>query len=665
MPVNSKYPNLLSPIQVGPKVYKHRIVAAPIYMGAFAIGEAEGPRKRVNEAFYKRAKGGCAAVTVGETAIDFVYANREPFPPVDYHKTEGPAFEAFRKMASQIKDNGAVALIELSHCGESRLPGSSGDGAETLAIGPNSGVNPYGVRVLAADEALMDQICDSFVTAAKFMKAAGYDGVMIHAGHGWLLHQFLSARVNKRTDKYGGSLENRARFPIRVLRAVREAMGKDFLLEVRVSGDEMCENGMGVEETAEFCRMIQDDVDLLHVSVGLYRDPLFSGEFSGMFQPKALNAGLSQYIKERVHIPVTVVGGITDPGLAEQLIAQGKCDLVALGRPLNCDPDFANKVIEGREDELLRCVRCFNCFRGPAEETRAPGYRPTEEPGCALNPRTFDFVLDLPQIDCRTPRKVLVVGGGIAGMEAAADAAELGHQVTLVEKSGRLGGLIHFADTDAFKGGLVSFRKVLEVRLKKAGVQVLLNTAFGQEDVKNFGADAVIVAVGSQPARPPIPGIEKAIPAAEAHEHMDEIGSRVVMVGGGLVGCEVGLHLAVNGRSVTVIEMTDTVAADAYKMHRPGLLDQMEKLGVGTITGFRCTEIRTDGVSGVDREGKETFLPADTVLAALGMQSKSAEAQALAEAAGQAQVFVIGDCNKAGKIYRATHDAYKAAMSIV
>ncbi len=661
--MSPKYPNLLSPIQIGPKTYRHRIVASPIYCGTFALLEGDF-KNIVGEAFEKRAKGGCAAVTVGETPTDYVYANREPFPPVDYGKPEGPAFEAFRKMARQIKDNGAVALIELSHCGESRLAGAAGEGVETVAVGPNSYVNQYGVQVLAADEALMQQVCDSFVTGAKFMRAAGYDGVMIHAGHGWLLHQFLSARVNKRTDEYGGSLENRVRFPLRVIRAVREAMGKDFLLEIRVSGDEVCEGGMGVEETAQFCQMIQDYVDLIHVSVGLYRDPLFSGEFSGMYQPKALNAGMSKYIKERVHVPVTVVGGITDPELAEQLVAEGACDLVALGRPLTCDPDYANKVIQGREDELLRCIRCFNCFGGPLEEQNDPNIRYTEEPGCALNPRTFDFANALPVIAERVPRKVLVIGGGIAGMEAAADAAELGHDVTLVEKSGELGGLIHFADTDAFKGGLKTFRLALEARLRKSGAKIRLHTAFGPEEVRNFGAEAVIIAVGSEPLVLPLPGIEYAMPAANAYYNMDKIGKRVVLVGGGLVGCEVGLHLRANGRDVTVIEMTDRLAPDAYRLHRLGMLDKMEQLGVQSFTGYKCTKIAADGVYAADKAGQERFFPADTVLAALGMKAKSAEAEALAKAAGEAQVFQIGDCTKAGKVYKATHSGYRAAMCI-
>ena len=662
--MNAKYPHLLSPIKIGAKTYKHRIVASPIYCGTFALMEGGDFKNIVNEAFEKRARGGCAAVTVGETPTDFTYANREPFPPVDYSKAEGPAFEAFRKMARQIKDNGAVALIELSHCGESRLPGASGEGVETLAVGPNSYVNQFGVRVQAADAALMRQICDSFVTGAKFMRAAGYDGVMIHAGHGWLLHQFLSARVNKRQDEFGGSLENRARFPLMVIKAVREAMGRDFLLEIRVSGDEVCEGGMGVEETAAFCQMIQDDVDLIHVSVGLYRDPLFSGEFSGMYQPKALNAGLSQYIKARVHVPVTVVGGITDPELAEQLIAEGKCDLVALGRPLTCDPDFANKVIEGREDELLRCIRCFNCFRGPLEEQSDPNIRHTEERGCALNPRTFNFDQEVPEPGPRTPRKVLVVGGGIAGMEAAADAAELGHDVTLVEKSGELGGLIHFADTDAFKSGLMTFRKALEDRLRRSGAKIRLNTAFGPENVKAFGAQAVIIAVGSAPLILPLPGIEHTMPAAEAYYNMEKIGKRVVLVGGGLVGCEVGLHLQANGRQVTVIEMTDSLAPDAYNLHRQGMLDKMRELKVEAVTGHKCTKITAEGVYAADKAGQERFFPADTVLAALGMKAKAEEAEALAAAAGQAQVFQIGDCTKAGKVYKATHTGYKAAMSI-
>ena len=242
-------------------------------------------------------------------------------------------------------------------------------------------VTPDGRR----DDALR---IDNFVTCARYMKRAGFDGVMIHAGHGWLLHQFLSSRTKTRTDAYGGSLENRAKFPIQVIRSVRGSLGKDFVIEVRVSGDERAPGGMGVEEVARFCRMIEDFGDLIHVSVGLYRDPILSGQFSSVFEPHGLNAGLSGAIKKAVSIPVAVVGGINSPELAERLIAEGKCDLVALGRQATADPAFANKAASGNEDDIAPCIRCYKCFPGPLEgviEDLGTLF------GCSVNPEAFYF----------------------------------------------------------------------------------------------------------------------------------------------------------------------------------------------------------------------------------------------------------------------------------
>jgi 2,4-dienoyl-CoA reductase-like NADH-dependent reductase (Old Yellow Enzyme family)/thioredoxin reductase len=653
--MNERFPHLFSPLTVGNRTYKNRIVAAPIYCGTF--GTIPFLSSVFFQAFTERSKGGCAQVTVGETPVDFEYANREPFEPIDYRDYESPSFSSLEKAAAIIRGNGAVALIELSHCGESKLliPGLKNP------IGPGGYVRDDGAEVIAMDEALMSSVCDNFVVSARFMKKAGFDGVMIHAGHGWLLHQFLSARTNSRSDGYGGSLENRARFPIQVIRAVREAMGEDFVIEVRVSGDERAEGGMGVDETARFCRMVEGLVDIVHVSVGLYRDPILSGQFSSVFDPHGLNAGLSEVIKKAVSIPVAVVGGINSPELAEHLIAEGKCDLVALGRQLTADPAFAHKAESGNEDDIAPCTRCYRCFPGPLEgviDDLSTLF------GCSVNPEAFYFDEVVLKGVPRASQKVLVIGGGIGGMEAAVVAADRGHDVTLVEKSDTLGGLLKFADTDAYKGDLAKFREVLIGRVKRRSIDLVLGKSLAPADIPAFGADAVVIAIGSRPVVPAIPGIEKAIKAMDAYHNMGTIGRKVVMVGGGLVGCEVGLHLARNGREVTVVEMLDEVAQDSYRMHRVGLVHEMGKM-LNVRTGLTCTAISPEGVSAVGKDGKETFLPAETVLYAVGMAAKKDEAEELRAAAGNVPVFEVGDCVCAAKVYDAVRQGFVAAMSIL
>jgi 2,4-dienoyl-CoA reductase-like NADH-dependent reductase (Old Yellow Enzyme family)/thioredoxin reductase len=653
--MNPRFPNLFSPLKVGSRTYKNRIVAAPIYCGTF--GTIPFLSSVFFQAFNGRSKGGCAQVTVGETPVDFEYANREPFAPIDYRTFEGPSFESLKATATMIKENGAVAIIELSHCGESKLfiPGLKNP------IGPMGYVREDGVEVIAMDEAMMRSVTDSFITSAGFMKRAGFDGVMIHAGHGWLLHQFLSSRTNKRIDQYGGSLENRARFPLQVIKGVRETLGKDFVMEIRVSGDERVADGMGVEEVAQFCGMVEPFVDIIHVSVGLYRDPILSGQFSSVFDPHGLNAHLSAAIKKAVSIPVAVVGGINSPELAEEVVATGKCDLVALGRQLTADPDFANKAESGNEDDIAPCIRCYKCFPGPLEgviDDLSTLF------GCAVNPEAFYFDETVLKSTPQGSRTVLVLGGGIAGMEAAVVAADRGHRVTLVEKSDSLGGLLKFADTDAYKGDLGSFKDLLVRRVMKRDIKVVLAREFTADDVRTSQADTVVVALGSRPVVPPISGIEYAMKAVDVYSGMERIGKRVVMVGGGLIGCEVGLHLAKNGREVTVIEMLDEVAPDSYRMHRIGLVHEMKKMLV-TRTGLKCRAISAGGVTVVDNDGEEEFLAADTVVYAVGMKANSEKARELKAAAGDIPVFEVGDCVSPGKVYDAVRQAFVAAMSIL
>jgi 2,4-dienoyl-CoA reductase-like NADH-dependent reductase (Old Yellow Enzyme family)/NADPH-dependent 2,4-dienoyl-CoA reductase/sulfur reductase-like enzyme len=653
--MNEEFPRLFSPLKVGSRTYRNRVVAAPIYCGTF--GTIPFLSSVFFQAFTERSRGGCAQVTVGETPVDFEYANREPFDPIDYADLDSASFKSLEKAARIITGNGAIALVELSHCGESKLfiPGLKNP------IGPMGYVRDDGVEVLAMDEDMMKSVCGNFVVCAKFMKRAGFDGVMIHAGHGWLLHQFLSARTNRRTDGYGGSLENRAKFPAHVVAAVREAMGKDFVIEVRVSGDERVPGGMGVDEVARFCHMIEGWADLIHVSVGLYRDPILSGQFSSLFDAHGLNADLSAAVKGAVSIPVAVVGGMNSPEMAEKLIEEGKCDLVALGRQATADPAFANKAATGQKNDIAPCVRCYKCFPGPLEgviEDLGSLF------GCSVNPEAFYFDESVLGSVPEAVRDVLVVGGGVGGMEAAIVACDRGHRVTLVEKSDTLGGLVRFADKDAYKGDLSRFKDVLIHRVRSRNISLVTEKEVNPDDVAAFGVDAIIIAVGSTPATPSIPGIENAVRAMDVYDNMDGIGQKVVMVGGGLVGCEVGLHLAKNGRSVTIVEMLEEVAGDSYRMHRVALVNELAKM-VSIKTGLKCTAVSQHGVVAVDKEGREEFLVADTVVYATGMEARRREAAELRTAAGNIPVFEIGDCVCAAKVYDAVRQGFVAAMSIL
>ncbi|MCL2376536.1 MAG: FAD-dependent oxidoreductase [Defluviitaleaceae bacterium] len=653
--MNNKYPNISNTIKVGSHTYKNRIIAAPIYCGNFA--EIPFLSTVLRNSVIDKARGGVAQVTVGETPVDYDHANREPFHAIDYTQHEGIVFDFLKEMTGIIHENAAVAMIEISHCGESKIaiPGLKNP------IGPMGFTREDGAVVVAMDEAMMQEVCQNFVTCAQYMKAAGFDGVVIHAGHGWLLHQFLSARTNQRADGYGGSLDARAKFPIQVIKAVRDAMGPDFVIEIRVSGDEKMEGGMGVEETAAFCKMIEHLADMIHVSVGIYRDPILSGEFSSLFHPYAVNAEASRAIKEAVSIPVAVVGGIISPDIAEELIRGGSCDIAAIARPLTADPDFVNKALTGNEDDIAKCLRCFKCFPGPLEGVIDDLSKLF---GCTVNPKAFYFDEAVLGSKPESSKKVLVVGGGVAGMEAAIVAADRGHSVTLYEKSDKLGGLLKFADNDSFKAELADYKNLLIRRVGKRDITVLTNTACTPEAIAASDADVLVLALGSQPVVPPISGIENAISACDVYNQMDKVGKKVVMIGGGLVGCEVGLHLAKVGHDVTVIEMLDKVASDAYPMYRVALINEMDKR-LTHKAGLKCTKIEANGIYVSNKDGAEEFLAADTVVYALGMDANSEETAKLRDAADGKQIFEIGDCASVGKVYDAARQGFVTGMSIL
>lgn len=652
----NKFPHLAQPIKVGKYIYKNRIIASPLGRGRFLPDGSPNPRTEYLAA--ARAKGGFSEVPIGETSVDFIHANRENEAGTDYSKMEkDPSFVAFSAYAKAIRDNGAVALCELSHCGQERSKLDVG-----YPIGPVGFTRPDGVKVVEMDCKLMDEVCENFATAAEFMKKAGFQGVLVLAAHGWLMNQFLSPHFNTRKDEYGGSLENRAKFPIRILKSIRERCGDDFLIEVRVNGSDTVDNGLDAEEVGRFCSMIEDIVDLVHVSVGLYHNPVLSNEFSSMYAAHGCNSEFSSIIKKHTKLPVAVVGGINDPGFADRLIAEGRCDIVALGRQATADPEWADKVLSGRDDDVAKCLRCQCCFPGPKEDVLKVAKRFALK--CSLNPLNDP---DVPVDSFPSPagsRKVLVVGGGIAGMYAACIASDRGHKVTIAEASDKLGGLLNFTDRDLYKQDLHEFKELIKRRIAKRDIDVLFNTRVTAEFIKDFSPDAVIIAVGSEPVVPPIEGIGKAKQALDVYfGDLSEIGNDVVMVGGGLVGCETALHLAAMGKSLTVIEMADRLCKDAYPMHRIALMDRLER-AVKVYTDTRCIGIGDKAVL-LEKEGLDFEIKCDTVIHALGMKARSSVVSELRQACIGIPCFVVGDCDCAGKVQKATEDAWVAAMSIV
>ena len=660
-----KFEHLFSPMQVGKVTYRNRIVSAPMAFGL--IVQNPDARDFTYRKLEASAKGGNGCVIVGETDVNFTDAVRIPgFRPFDFAKPEEDpeTFDAVGEYARRIKRHGAVALAELVHCGKEKVP--FGPGQE--AIGPIETTNLAGVRVRPMNEDDMARIARDFAVSATYMQKAGFDGVLIHGGHGFLFTQFLSPLMNTRTDSYGGSLENRARFPLQILKAVREAVGPDFLVELRIDGTDHQPGGITPEETGAFVAMAEPYITSVHVTCGIYEASVKSGTESSMFHPHGLNIDNAAIIKKYTKLPVGAVGGINSPELCEQAIAEGKIDFAILGRQMLADPEFANKAKRGHEDQIRRCLRCYKCFPGSPEEGYDDLPFTSEELALYVGHCTINPLAHLPfDPDTLAPASkqetVLIVGGGAAGMQAAITACDRGQKVILAEQGPRLGGLLRFTDVDTDKPDLMNFKNLLVREVERRDIDVRLNTVITPENLTSFGADGVIFATGSLPSCPPVPGIGHAHKAMDMYDGKVKPGHKIVMVGGGLVGCEAGLFLQKTGHEVTVVELLGRLANESFGMYREALIWEMEKCGLAMLPKSRCLEITPTGVK-VENAGGVQTLEADTVLFALGMKSVDiAPLKAAAEAAGL-KTWVIGDAIQPGKVDQATRSAYLAGIEV-
>jgi len=651
------YPNMLLPITIKGITFKNRVLAAPVTTNR--IVDHGYPTPEGIDEYETRARGGFASITFTESFIDKEYSARHEHGLNVYEKHMTTMhMESIMTLTEAMKAHGALASIQLNHIGAVNHPDTIKD--HNNPIGPSAFVREDGVQVDEMDEKMMKHVADNYAEAAWNCKALGFNMIMLHGGHGWLLHQFISSRTNHRTDQYGGSMENRARFPIMVCERIRELCGDDFLIEYRVSGSERIEGGMELPETIEFCKIVQDYIDIIHVTSGIYHSHVETKAFSSMFDKHGCNLDLAEAIKKEVRVPVVAVGGFNGPKQIEEAIASGKCDFVALGRQQFADPEFVNKTLTGREDEIAPCLRC-SCFNPLASD---PESRPIPELWhCAVNPRASR---NLRWRQAPTPlskKKVLVIGGGVSGMYAAITASERGHDVTLVEKADRLGGLLWFTDVDTHKESLRKYRDSLIARCKAANVKIVFNTEATHEFIKKESPDAVICSVGSQPFVPPIKGIKNAIHAVEVYKDMSILGKKVIMIGGGAIGCESGYFFADAGHEVKILEMRKDLCLDSNDSQRRALIPRMKKAGMTWNCSVNVLEITPTGVKYVDKDGCEQFEEADTVIYACGNRANTDVVNALKD---NCNWFVAtGDCIRARMVKQATYEGFCAAMDIV
>ena len=644
------YPHLCQSIALGRVTFRNRMFSAPMGGTDITADCSVGPR---TPGFYElRAKGGAAAVTASELVVH---------PATDashmFHldlKTPGN-LASWTFLADAVMRHGAVPSVELSHSGQ--YAGTylvDKDKKKGLSqFGPSDGVRPDGIPVKALSVEQIDDIVAAYGQTAALAKRAGFQMVMVHCGHGWLVNQFLSPYFNKRTDEYGGSFENRLRFARRVLRSVRDAVGPGFPIEMRMSGSELFEGGYTLEDGIKIAQGLEDLVDLIHVSAGSYQFGFFNTHPS-MFSPHGVNVYLAAEIKKHVSKPVATIGALNDPAQMEEIIASGKADVVYMGRALLADPELPNKVMGGREDEIVRCLRCFTCMaERPSTGTRR----------CTVNPIIGREIEGMDVKPAAKKKKVLVAGGGVGGMKAAITAAQRGHQVILCEKTGELGGILKSEQALPFKYEMYQLGLTLARQMELEGVEVRLNTSVTAQLVEEEKVDALIIAVGSTPIVPPLPGIhgDNVVIVNNYYLEKDKVRDTVVVLGGGLAGCECAVHLGMEGKKVALVEMRDTLAADCNIRHRPILMKQVERY-VTAYTGLAGLEVRTDGLLCRDSEGKEVFISGDTVICAVGQRANRTDVDALRCSAPF--VREIGDCVRPSNITNAVYQGYHAALDI-
>ncbi len=644
--MKNKYPNMFAPITIGKVTFKNRIWTAPA--GAHLLyGREEYPNDHVIAYYANKAKGGAATITVSAQNMDI----HKPYDAIHANENifNAETHRFWNQLTDAIHFYGAAASLELlgfSYHGYDK----SGNLIEYSVNGDE------GTVIL--DEEAMKRIAKTYADAAENAVKCGFDMILIHGGHGLVLSEILSPLYNKRKDEYGGSLENRAKFPIMILDAIRERVGRKLLIEYRISGSEYIEGGFTEKDCVDFLEMVQDKIDIAHISAGSFFSDTEHIMHPNHFLPTGVNTHLAEYVKKsgRINIPVLTLGGYQMPEDIEKALAQKKADIVSMARGTIADCELVNKSAADKEDEIIPCIRCFHCL----------DYRRASTFGCSVNP-TVGRELRYPRLitPAYAEKKLLIIGGGPAGMKAALTAAQRGHKVILVEKENRLGGKLIYSEKVPFKKDLARFMNYQIHMIEKSNVEVFLNTRATSELIKSFDADAVIMAIGAYAFIPPIYGVnrENVLIAEEAYIRADELaGKKLAIIGGGEVGCETGVYFAMEkGCSVSLAEISSELSTESCGIPRFALLEKVNEY-IDAHTDALCTRITEDGLEYKDIAGLTHILKADYVIMAAGMKARADEAEEYRNLAEE--FYRIGDCLQAKNVRYAVRSGFEAAVRI-
>jgi len=648
---------LFSPARIGSLELKNRLVMAP--MATDYAGEEGRVSQKLIDYHSARARGGVGLIIAEVTGVDARY----PYIPRTVGLWSDELIEGYRRLTDAVHQAGARLMPQLAHPGPDSLS-SLLTGLQ--AVGPSAGtvniLTRTACRELAREE--LEQIKAQFAETAHRARQAGCDGIELHAAHGYmLLGSFLSALRNRRTDEYGGCLDNRLRFPLEVLSAIRQRVGRDFPIILRISAEEPVPGGRSLRETQYILpRFIEAGVDAVHVSSGLY--PELSWRVIPPYgTPLALNASCAEALKRVVEVPVLVVGRINDPRLAEDILRRGEADFAVMGRALLADPELPRKAAEGRFEDIAPCIACgLGCVA--ARERGA-------DMSCLVNPRLGREGEPVPEPPAAA-RRVLVAGGGPAGLQAAWTAAQRGHRVSLYERGDRLGGRYLLAARGEGKQELTRVIQYLERGVRRAGVEVRLMAEVGPELLRQGAFEVLVVATGSEPCRPEWtsgsgPEVLCALDLLAGLAPWPS--GRILVAGGGTVGCEVAELLA--GRegdpdrastAVTLVEGREGVGLEMFSEARVLLLQRLRSRGVIILTSTKIQGLSPEGVIVQDAGGRRTLGGFDAVVLALGarpLDGLSAAARELGLA-----VHVIGDARRPRQALEAIAEGFAAGQAI-
>lgn len=648
---NDRYPHVFQPLTVRGLTLKNRLEYAPTVV-LKCSPEGEVTQEMLDYVAWQ-AKTGVGYLTIGNTPV--VHTDSSAWV-CELNVTQDRCIHGLEMMARTARENGAEMSVELAHAGRgsNSTPGNPALAPSDVPLngGPLGYIKPM-------NEEDMAYVRQQFVDCAVRCQKAGLKIIMIHCAHNNLLAQFLSPASNHRTDAYGGSLENRMRFPLSVLKAVREAV-PNMVIECRCSAQEDTPDGLQLEESLTFMERAQAYVDIIHVSRGnIFFNYGSTFTIPTYFKGRQLNVAFAAEAKKRLHVPVAVVGNITSLQEAEDIIGSGKADIVVMAKSYMADENLIHKSIRGHAEEVRPCTRCDWCGNANNFGTSMR---------CAVNPM-LGRDIDLSKlVEPGQEKHVMVIGGGPGGMMAAQTLRAMGHRVSLYEKSHRLGGLLNDATVASFKEYMRLYLQWDIRQTMQCGAEIHLDTEVTPELVEQVNPDAVIVASGSTYVHPNIPGIEmdKVKTVSDVENHRVPVGENVVVCGGGIVGLECAVMLGMEGKKVTVIDQIplEKFADGMPVFNHIELNYQLEKYGVTLVGGQKITSFGENGVETVDASGEKQTFAGDTYVLALGVKPDNRLAQQLLSAYAEG-VYVVGDCVSTGRLLAdANQEAFHAAIRI-